>query len=135
MLLQWKGRQLPYQLKLFSATSLVSMHFRSEFTVAWSALFAVLLCSLLSKSQTISESQHFRTFADYSGGKFRHLAVGPKSGQVYVDGMNRIYQLNLSLELVSNFTNGPVDDAPECSVSECPPQTVLQPTSTTLPID
>lgn len=60
-------------------------------------------------------------FTDPSTEKFIHMAVNSYTGQVYVGGVNSIYQLSSKLELQARAVMGPEKDDPGCPVTRfCP---------------
>ncbi|XP_075218268.1 plexin A isoform X1 [Lycorma delicatula] len=69
-----------------------------------------------------------KTFGDDSTERFNHLVVDKNTGRVYIGAVNRLYQLSPDLERVMVEVTGPRDDAPECSVIDCPSSAVKKPT-------
>ncbi|KAF4525115.1 hypothetical protein B566_EDAN005057 [Ephemera danica] len=69
-----------------------------------------------------------RTFTDEGSDKFNHLVVDKNTGRVFVGAVNRLYQLSPELDLVMSEITGPFEDAPECSVLDCPPTVIKKPT-------
>ena len=63
------------------------------------------------------------TRLDLSGevSRLTHLQVSPDSGQVYVAGVNRIYQLSSTLTRLQEVATGPRQDSPLCPASGCGP--------------
>lgn len=68
----------------------------------------------------------FPTFANGGGNctvhslkEFNHLALDRRTGRIYVGGVNRIIQLNSSLNLEACVTTGPKRDNPQCHASGC----------------
>ncbi|XP_037070552.1 plexin-B-like, partial [Pollicipes pollicipes] len=61
------------------------------------------------------------TQVDLSGevSRLTHLRVSPGSGQVYVAGVNRIYQLSPALARLQEVATGPQQDSPQCPASGC----------------
>ena len=61
------------------------------------------------------------TRLDLSGevSRLTHLQVSPDSGQVYVAGVNRIYQLSSTLARLQEVVTGPRQDSPLCPASGC----------------
>lgn len=48
------------------------------------------------------------------------------SFQVFIGGVNNIYQLSPELDIVANISTGPEPDSHECTVLECPPNVVTK---------
>lgn len=73
-------------------------------------------------------NQSYVYYEDQSG-KFSHMAINAWTGQIYLGGMNRIYQLTSNLALESSVEMGPRPDSPECPVTRSCPQVKLKPTN------
>lgn len=69
-----------------------------------------------------------RTFSDDATERFNHLVVDKNTGRVYIGAVNRLYQLSPDLERVVVEVTGPREDAPECSVIDCPSTAPKKPT-------
>jgi hypothetical protein len=59
---------------------------------------------------------------------FSHLTVNSYTGQVYVGGVNRIYQLSPQLATEAVAVMGPEEDSADCPVTRNCPKTVKKPT-------
>lgn len=79
-------------------------------------------------SSTASTPAAVRTFGDSGTERFNHLVVDKNTGRVYIGAVNKLYQLSPDLEQVMSEITGPREDAPECSVLDCPPAAVKKPT-------
>ena len=51
---------------------------------------------------------------------FQHLTVDPSTGRVYVGGVNKLFQLDSTLQVEAVVTTGPMPDSPHCHASGCP---------------
>lgn len=51
--------------------------------------------------------------------EFNHLALDRRTGRIYVGGVNRIIQLDSSLNLEACVITGPKRDSPQCHASGC----------------
>ncbi|XP_043246790.1 plexin-B-like [Amphibalanus amphitrite] len=61
--------------------------------------------------------------------RLTHLRLSPDSGQVYVAGVNRIYQLSSTLARLQEVVTGPRQDNPlSCPASGCPADVATEPT-------
>ncbi|KAF0310705.1 Plexin-B [Amphibalanus amphitrite] len=61
--------------------------------------------------------------------RLTHLRLSPGSGQVYVAGVNRIYQLSSTLARLQEVVTGPRQDSPlSCPASGCPADVATEPT-------
>ncbi|XP_043224973.1 plexin-B-like [Amphibalanus amphitrite] len=61
--------------------------------------------------------------------RLTHLRLSPGSGQVYVAGVNRIYQLSSTLARLQEVVTGPRQDNPlSCPASGCPADVATEPT-------
>lgn len=58
-----------------------------------------------------------------------HLAINSYTGQVYVGGVNWIYQLSSQLQLETKVQMGPADDSPDCPVTRNCPNVSKKPTN------
>lgn len=56
--------------------------------------------------------------------KLNHLVVDTITGRVFVGGINRLYQLSPDLDVVEFVITGPKNDSNDCTVLECPANTV-----------
>ncbi|XKL61681.1 hypothetical protein PGB90_001514 [Kerria lacca] len=99
------------------------MHLLSKST---GVLLAIVLCLSL---QNVQSTSNFKTFVDNSDTKFNHMVLDKDRGWVFIGAVNRLYQLSLNLELISNYSTGPVDDALLCSVLDCPLSAIKKPTN------
>lgn len=72
--------------------------------------------------RTVAATNHsYAYFKDIFNEKFSHLTVNDYTGQVYVGGVNKIYQLSKDLTLESSVEMGPRNDSTECPVTRyCP---------------
>ncbi|XP_065576884.1 plexin-A4-like isoform X2 [Artemia franciscana] len=78
-------------------------------------LFTVILCVRLIHCESVVS-----VFHDPSVIKLNHLTVDKESGNIYIGGVNRLYQLNENLETTTKVVTGPKEDSPDCSSRECP---------------
>ena len=87
---------------------------------------ALLLLSVPRVSRSDPEEAHVSsdpvvTRLDLSGevSRLTHLQLSPGSGQVYVAGVNRIYQLSPTLARLQQVVTGPRQDSALCAASGC----------------
>lgn len=60
---------------------------------------------------------------------FSHLTVNTYTGQVYIGGVNRIYQLSPQLNIEAIAVMGPEQDSADCPVTKNCPNVVTKPTT------
>ncbi|XP_018019923.1 plexin A3 isoform X1 [Hyalella azteca] len=87
------------------------------------AMLALLMVAS-SASALMAEATHdslfiVERFEDEEWQSFQHIAVDKSSGNVYAAGVNRLYQLDLNLNLIQTVVTGPIDDAMQCSATGC----------------
>uniref|UniRef100_A0A1B0CEW4 Sema domain-containing protein n=1 Tax=Lutzomyia longipalpis TaxID=7200 RepID=A0A1B0CEW4_LUTLO len=70
-------------------------------------------------NHTITHRQHFTT-------RLKHLVVDRNTGRVFVGGVNQLHQLSPDLEVVATAITGPKNDSYDCTVLECPSDTVRE---------
>ncbi|GAB0093919.1 Plexin_cytopl domain-containing protein [Sergentomyia squamirostris] len=72
-------------------------------------------------NHTITHRQQFKT-------RLKHLVVDRNTGRVFVGGINYLYQLTPDVEVVATAITGPRNDSYDCTVLECPSDTIRDPT-------
>ncbi|RWS21949.1 Plexin-A4-like protein, partial [Leptotrombidium deliense] len=88
------------------------------------SLIILVLLDLFSVSvfcqRTYSATNKTYTyFEDVHNEQFTHMTVNDYTEQVYVGGVNKIYQLSRNLKLEAVAEMGPQDDSPECNAQFC----------------
>lgn len=58
--------------------------------------------------------------------RLNHLVVDTITGRVFVGGVNRLYQLSPDLDIVETVITGPRSDSTDCTVLECPAETLRE---------
>jgi plexin A len=102
-------------------TTLLSSHFftvvSSQRTVRAPASPSSLPSSSNPQSSSSAIQSQYTYFEDVNSEKFNHLTINEFTGQVYVGGVNRIYQLKPNLEMETFVEMGPKDDSVDCPVT------------------
>ncbi|XP_074605238.1 plexin A [Brevipalpus obovatus] len=108
----------PHSKKLWSQVKLILI------------LFIIINIHLIMPSVNCNDannSSSYLFFEDINSIKFSHMTINDWTGQVYVGGVNRIYQLSSNLVLEASVEMGPKNDSPDCPVTRKCPGTVLKP--------
>jgi hypothetical protein len=113
------------RLRLRSIPDLVQLCVRFAVSLLLLLHFAGAASPPLSSASTRPLSSNWANqltyFEDTSNELFTHLAVNPNSSDIYVGGVNKIYQLDSQLQLKHLVSLGPRLDSPDCPVTgNCP---------------
>uniref|UniRef100_A0A1B0D0Z4 Uncharacterized protein n=1 Tax=Phlebotomus papatasi TaxID=29031 RepID=A0A1B0D0Z4_PHLPP len=73
-----------------------------------------------------SGQNHTITHRQIFGTRLKHLVVDRNTGRVFVGGVNQLHQLSPDLEIVATANTGPRNDSYECTLLECPTDTVRE---------
>lgn len=76
-------------------------------------LFLLLPPPPFSADVTLSSDPSLR-WVELHGAPLSHLLLDPRTGRLYVGGVDHLYQLTSDLEVMSHVTTGPHLDSPDC---------------------
>jgi plexin A len=135
-----KRRNL-YHLSCFSAAKRLALnmisipgnrsHSNSKFShfLFIAVIFGSFLSPVFSVTPKETPKNNYTFFEEKNSDLyFSHLTVNTYTGQVYVGGVNRIYQLSPHLTQEAIAIMGPEEDSSDCSVTKNCPSVVKKPT-------
>lgn len=106
-------------------TSLKSPNIRLVILFCWLSLYR----PISADGRTVAATNNsYAFFEDKDNEHFAHLTVNSYTRQIYVGGVNRIYQLSANLVQEAVAVMGPQDDSPDCPVTRNCPSVSKRPT-------